>query len=123
MPQDPIASRILAYQRAAESDRAFAMRIGTNSQNVGNWRAGVVPRLETIKELCEENGWSEDWVLHGRGRRYAGKEKKSDVSAFADGIRFAAVSLVRCAQELVEEASRIDGVGLEVIARLELPEL
>ena len=120
MPRDPICQRILGYQKPGESDRAFALRIGENGQNVSNWRRGSIPRMDTVRRLCERNGWNESYVLNGDGRRFARRAASRETNAYADGLRAAAIAFVRKAQELAEEAEAIDGVGLEELTELHL---
>lgn len=69
---DSFSKRIRLFQGADESDREFAARLGVKLRRLQNWKyRGVVPLMNTIRDLSETLSISPIFLSHGWG----GKEK------------------------------------------------
>lgn len=109
---NPIAGRILSFQRPDETDRAFALRIGVASQNIANWKnLGMEPSRDTCERLAEENGWRLEYLLLGKGQRY--RDGGEPTNGYAEGVRDAIYAVLHTLRELNTQAARMDGKSVD----------
>lgn len=60
------AARILELQRAGESDRDFAKRIGLSPQTIANYRAGGTgASVDALAQVVSRTGASARWLILG----------------------------------------------------------
>jgi transcriptional regulator with XRE-family HTH domain len=60
------ASRILDLQRAEESDRDFAARVGLSPQTIANYRAGATgASVDALAQVVIRTGASARWLILG----------------------------------------------------------
>lgn len=69
--QERVLERLLSLKRDAESDAAFARRLGLQPQHLSNYRSGRHGlSIRTALRIARNTGLSLDWLLRGEGRPY-----------------------------------------------------
>ncbi len=71
--QERVLERLLSLKRDAESDAAFARRLGLQPQHLSNYRSGRHGlSIRTALRIARNTGLSLDWLLRGEGRPFRG---------------------------------------------------